>query len=597
MQPLEPDDPRALGEYTLLRRLGAGGMGRVYLARSHSGRTVAVKVVHPHFAVDEQFRRRFRREVESARRVGGDWTAPVLDADPEGPTPWVATGYVAGPSLSHAVEEHGPLPETSVRAMGAGLAEALRHVHGLGLVHRDVKPSNVLLAVEGPRLIDFGIARATEGTASLTSTGVSIGSPGYMSPEQVLGEGVDGATDLFSLGAVLAYAATGKAPFPGDSSAALLYKVVHEEPELDGLEGGLRELIAACLSKAAADRPLPQDVADELAGSAGGAAGLVRTGWLPAPIVEQVGRRAVELLSLEPEAHDASGPVPFSRASSVPVPSSPPPPVPPAAPAVPGAPAGFGPPDPSYGGATGNAGSGEGGSGAGGTGAPGTGPGAGVAAMGTAPGEGKGSGKGDGSGERAGRRRVSCTVVVSFACVVAAALLGSYFLGFLGFLPGQGDSAGDDSARPRPTPTVSDSGDANGSGGSGDPGGSGGSEPTGKPGGKVAVPREVVGTWRGDLTFKSGTPGGEMTVKFEEGGKDETVAKGATRITGLECTGTWKLRDFDGKKLTLDSYDSSNAPGICTGDVKGDTFTLVGKDTLRFASGGEGPTGTLRKTG
>nr|WP_237307424.1 serine/threonine-protein kinase [Streptomyces alboflavus] len=184
MHPLEADEPAVIGPYRLLGRLGSGGMGRVYLGRSAGGRTVAVKVVHPHFALDEEFRARFRREVDAARRVGGDWTAPVLDADPEARVPWVATAYAAGPSLTEAVRDGGALPEHSVRVLGAGLAEALAHVHGLGLVHRDVKPSNVLLTMDGPRLIDFGIARATDGTASLTSTGVSIGSPGYMSPSR-----------------------------------------------------------------------------------------------------------------------------------------------------------------------------------------------------------------------------------------------------------------------------------------------------------------------------------------------------------------------------------------------------------------------------
>lgn len=197
MQSLEAGEPTTIGPYRLLGRLGSGGMGRVYLGRSAGGRTVAVKVVHPHFALDEEFRARFRREVDAARRVGGAWTAPVLDADPEASVPWVATGYVAGPSLAQAVKERA-LPGHSVRVLGAGLAEALAAVHGLGLVHRDVKPSNVLLTVDGPRLIDFGIARATDGTASLTSTGVSIGSPGYMAPEQILGKGVTGAADVFS---------------------------------------------------------------------------------------------------------------------------------------------------------------------------------------------------------------------------------------------------------------------------------------------------------------------------------------------------------------------------------------------------------------
>ncbi|MEU1130165.1 serine/threonine-protein kinase, partial [Streptomyces sp. NPDC005900] len=257
MQPLDADEPAVIGPYRLLGRLGSGGMGRVYLGRSDGGRTVAVKIVHPHYALDEEFRARFRREVAAARRVGGEWTAPVLDADPDAAVPWVATGYAAGPSLTEAVREGAPLPAHCVRVLGAGLAEALAHVHALGLVHRDVKPSNVLLTLDGPRLIDFGIARATDGTASLTATGASIGSPGYMAPEQILGRGVTGAADVFSLGAVLVYAATGESPFPGDSSAALLYKVVHEEPELGALSGGLRDLAAACLAKDPAARPAP----------------------------------------------------------------------------------------------------------------------------------------------------------------------------------------------------------------------------------------------------------------------------------------------------------------------------------------------------
>nr|WP_120727866.1 serine/threonine-protein kinase [Streptomyces hundungensis] len=312
MQPLEAGEPRTIGAYRLLGRLGAGGMGRVYLGRSAGGRTVAVKVVHPHFALDEQFRARFRHEVEAARRVGGRWTAPVLDADPDAPVPWVATGYVAGPSLTQAVLDRGPLPERSVRVLGAGLAEALAAVHALGLVHRDVKPSNVLLTLDGPRLIDFGIARATEGTASLTATGVSIGSPGYMAPEQILSRQVTGAADVFSLGAVLAYAATGRPPFPGDSSAALLYKVVHESAELGaGLTGELRDVVAGCLAKDPAARPSPTALAARLAPA--GAAALVGEGWLPGPLVEEVSRSAVRLLDLEPEEPaTGSGPIPFT---------------------------------------------------------------------------------------------------------------------------------------------------------------------------------------------------------------------------------------------------------------------------------------------
>jgi eukaryotic-like serine/threonine-protein kinase len=312
MQPLGSDEPTTVGPYRLLGRLGSGGMGRVYLGRSAGGRTVAVKIVHPHLALDEEFRARFRREVEAARRVGGAWTAPVLDADPEATVPWVATAYAAGPSLAAVVADGGPLPAHSVRVLGAGLAEALAAVHDLGLVHRDVKPSNVLLTLDGPLLIDFGIARATDGTASLTSTGVSVGSPGYMSPEQILGKGATGAADVFSLGAVLAFAATGRPPFPGDSSAALLYKVVHEEPELGSLEGELREVAEACLAKEPGRRPTPGEVAGRLAPE--GAARLVAAGWLPGALVEQVSRGAVRLLNLE-VAEAPSGPVGFSSPS------------------------------------------------------------------------------------------------------------------------------------------------------------------------------------------------------------------------------------------------------------------------------------------
>ena len=316
MQPLGDDEPTVVGPYRLLGRLGSGGMGRVYLGRSAGGRTVAVKIVHPHFALDEEFRARFRREVDAARRVGGAWTAPVLDADPEASVPWVATAYAAGPSLSAAVADGGPLPTATVRALGAGLAEALTAVHELGLVHRDVKPSNVLLTLDGPLLIDFGIARATDGTASLTSTGVSVGSPGYMAPEQILGKGATGASDVFSLGAVLAYAATGESPFPGDSSAALLYKVVHEEPQLGDMDGELRELARACLAKDPAARPTPGEVARWLAPD--GAARLVAGGWLPGALVEQVSRSAVQLLNLEVAGVAEgvpSGPVGFSSPS------------------------------------------------------------------------------------------------------------------------------------------------------------------------------------------------------------------------------------------------------------------------------------------
>ncbi|MEV7176813.1 serine/threonine-protein kinase [Kitasatospora sp. NPDC093679] len=316
MEPLGASDPARVGSYRLLRRLGAGGMGRVYLGRTAGGRTVAVKVVRGELADDPEFRARFRQEVAAARLVGGRWTAPVLDADTEGDHPWVASGYVAGPSLDAAVRRHGPLPVPAVHTLGAALAEALEQVHALGLVHRDVKPSNVLLALDGPRLIDFGIARALDAATALTRSGYVVGSPGYLSPEQAAGEAAGPAGDVFSLGAVLAFAATGTAPFgEGVSAAVLLYRVLHEEPDLGGITGPLREAVLACLRKDAADRPTPAALRALLAPAASPAAG----DWLPPAVSAAVARSAVELLDLE--AHDPDGP---AAPAAAPAPGPPP---------------------------------------------------------------------------------------------------------------------------------------------------------------------------------------------------------------------------------------------------------------------------------
>ncbi|MEU9126141.1 protein kinase [Streptomyces sp. NPDC048506] len=302
---LGADDPAEVGSYQLLGVLGHGGMGRVYLGRSRGGRLVAVKVAHRHLAADERFRTRFASEVAAARLVSGEAdhnrTAPVLTADPEAEVPWVATSYVAGSDLAHMVEEHGPMPERTVRALGIGLAEALGAVHAQGLVHRDVKPSNVLLALDGPHLIDFGIARAAEAATRLTSTGVAVGSPGFMAPEQVTGEAAVGpATDVFSLGTVLAYAASGQQPFPGESAAQLLYRVAHAEPRLDGVApDAVKELVSACLTKDPAARPALPEVVRALAGEQGAGALLDSSRWLPRAVADDIGRRAVELLQLE----------------------------------------------------------------------------------------------------------------------------------------------------------------------------------------------------------------------------------------------------------------------------------------------------------
>jgi outer membrane protein assembly factor BamB len=254
MQPLERDDPRVAGEFRLRARLGSGGMGQVYLGYSPGGKAVAVKICHPEFAADPDFVARFAREVAAARAVNGLYTAQVIDAGPDDSPPWLATSYVPGPSLHNAVTGHGPLPGSAVWRLAAGLAEALQAVHARGLVHRDLKPTNVLLAADGPRVIDFGIARAVDAT-SLTATGYVFGTPGYVAPEQVNGRPATPASDVFALGSVLCFAATGGTPFGDGEPSAVLYRVVHDQPTLKAVGGALRGLVARCLAKDAADRP------------------------------------------------------------------------------------------------------------------------------------------------------------------------------------------------------------------------------------------------------------------------------------------------------------------------------------------------------
>ncbi|MGP4109768.1 protein kinase domain-containing protein [Streptomyces sp. 4N509B] len=258
MEPLRAGDPERVGAFVLRGRLGAGGMGEVFLGRSPGGLAVAVKVVYPHLAGQREFRRRFGREVEAARAVSGAFTAPVVAAGPGEDPPWIATVYVPGPDLAEAVAVAGPLPEAAVWALTARLVEALQAIHAADLLHRDLKPSNVLLAADGPRVIDFGIARTLEGTA-LTGTGQVVGTPGFMSPEQVEGGELGPASDVFALGAVVTFAATGTEPFGEGPPLAVLHRVVSGEPRLDALRGPLRELAAACLARNPDDRPtLPQ---------------------------------------------------------------------------------------------------------------------------------------------------------------------------------------------------------------------------------------------------------------------------------------------------------------------------------------------------
>jgi predicted Ser/Thr protein kinase len=261
---LRTGDPERVGPYRVLRRLGTGGMGQVYLARSPGGRAVAIKVIRPELAVKHGFRARFGREVTAARAVSGFFTAAVVDADPDAQLPWMATAYVDGPSLADLVEDRGPLSVKAVVSLAAGLAEGLQAIHRTGLVHRDLKPSNVLLASDGPRVIDFGISWLGEADR-LTDEGIVVGSPGFLSPEQARGREVGPASDVFCLGAVLSYAATGFGPFGDGPTQALLYRVVHEPPDLSLVPPALRRLIGGCLAKEPDHRPTTSDLLEQIA--------------------------------------------------------------------------------------------------------------------------------------------------------------------------------------------------------------------------------------------------------------------------------------------------------------------------------------------
>lgn len=322
MRPLQARDPLRIGDHRLLARLGEGGMGVVYLARSSRGRMVAVKSIRAELAALPDFRRRFAQEIAVATRVGGDWTAAVLDAAPDAERPWVATAYVPGSTLTDVVARYGPLPEESLRGLASGLCRALEDIHRAGLVHRDLKPSNVMITIDGPKVIDFGIVRALEGAtgSALTATGAVVGSPGFMAPEQVSGDRLTEAVDVFSLGAVLAFAASGHPPFGSFEGHphVLMYRVVHEEPDLGGVPEPLLGLVRDCLAKDPAARPAIAD----LRGRAEAHPRLPGP-WLPADVLARLGQDAAELLAQEdprPRAADSTvplgpGPTPSADAS------------------------------------------------------------------------------------------------------------------------------------------------------------------------------------------------------------------------------------------------------------------------------------------
>jgi serine/threonine protein kinase len=327
---LKPTDPQRIGRYRIIARLGTGGMGQVYLGRSPSGRLVAVKVVRPDLAEDPGFRDRFVREVAAARRVTGFFTAAVVDADTDGSSPWLATAYVPGMALDKAIATHGPWPAESVRTLGAGVAEALEAIHEAGLVHRDLKPANVLIAPDGPRVVDFGISVAVEATA-LTRTGMVVGTPGFMAPEQLVGKPVTPATDVFALGAMLTYAATGTGPFGTGSAQSLNFRIAYEEPDLAGLPSPGLEIIARCLAKDPDQRPKVAELIEELAPAASDD-GYTPTevvpenvSWLPAPVAS-----ALPATVTAPAAPATTAP-PTPPAPTTPfAPATPPPAAPPA---------------------------------------------------------------------------------------------------------------------------------------------------------------------------------------------------------------------------------------------------------------------------
>jgi serine/threonine protein kinase len=323
MKALAADDPRVIGEYRLRGRIGSGGMGRVYLGLSPAGRAVAIKVVQPDLAQDTEFLRRFGQEVTLARAVSGIYTAPVVASGLEEDPPWLATAFVPGPSLAQLVSDHGPLSEASLWPLLGGLVEALAAIHACGVVHRDLKPANVLLATDGPRVIDFGISRAADGL-SLTATGVVFGTPGYVSPEQAEGKPSGPASDVFALGCVIAYAARGVGPFGVGTAASILYRVVHAAPDLDpipagpgtravpGVPGRMREVLSACLAKDPAARPTPRSLSAVIADGIRGS-GVPAVAFWPRPMTNIIAGYQAEL-EQDTQGSDQSG---FSWATLV----------------------------------------------------------------------------------------------------------------------------------------------------------------------------------------------------------------------------------------------------------------------------------------
>ncbi|MFE5208109.1 serine/threonine-protein kinase [Streptomyces sp. NPDC056600] len=597
-------DPERVGPYRLVRRLGAGGMGRVYLARSKGGRAVAVKVVRPELAEDREFRQRFAREVAAARRVNGVFTAGVVDADPEADPPWLATAYVPGVSLDTAVALHGAWEASRVTTLAVGLAEALEAIHASGLVHRDLKPSNVLLAADGPRVIDFGISTAAEASV-ITRTGVVIGTPGFMSPEQLTGEPVTAASDVFALGAVLAFAASGAGPFGTGSAQGLMYRVVHAEPDLAAVPDAVRGLVGRCLAKRPQDRPGVGELLAELtdATDTADAAGAARTellfagaAWLP-PAVAATVRQVRDGTAAAGSAgqHDAGdAPLPPTRqaptvtapARSTPSPAHTPtaPPTDPPAYSTPAAPPTT---PPSYTPTAVAPGAGDGGARAGGSGGmpPGRPPGA------------------------SGRRRAAVIVplvVAALAAGLVAWQADALFGGASGTdsgssaPPSDAWSDGQPEAGPTPSDTASPSSSPSGTpydaSSSTGPPADAPSDPSPSP-----SPSEVVtdlsGRWNGSYVCNQGITGLVLTVdQYQDGSvtgvfafypapSNPTVPRGSFAVAGTFESGVLTLRATNWIEqppgyLTVDlqaAYDPS-APGHMDGRVYGANCTTFSAD-------------------
>ncbi|MDT3440888.1 MULTISPECIES: protein kinase domain-containing protein [unclassified Pseudofrankia] len=320
--PLTPQDPRVISGYLLRARIGAGGMGAVYLSYTPGGRPVALKVARAEFAADPEFRRRFEKEVTIAQRVQGLYTVPVIDCDPHAPLPWLATAYVPAPSLAASVARQGPLPAETVLVMIAGVAEALQSIHAAGVVHRDLKPGNVLLAEEGPRVIDFGISRAVESSsAALTGTGARIGTPAFMAPEQVQGKVFGTAGDVFTLGSTAYYAATGEYPFGGD--AAVFHRILHEQPDWDSCPDQVRAVLEQCTRKDPASRPTPAKLIELCREASTDERLRIGGGWLPATVRADLTRYTLTAPAPSPsQARTVPGP-PQPPAPWIPSPPSP----------------------------------------------------------------------------------------------------------------------------------------------------------------------------------------------------------------------------------------------------------------------------------